>query len=457
MEGCIYPKQWSAPSSPLSYLQRLPSTTGCCVTSGARLRSPKRTAKPPPHRPSQQTCRLLSSRRKGAARRGRTAVANTAGLQPLSPAAGSTHVLQHPPPPPRGSNVLPRRPQRLPTGAVEPRCLQPPQPSRTPPPPARALLSLPRAAVPAGSREGKRGGGARSLAPSLPPVRGSGAAAEASRPARDAPANATRPRGGAQRADRAGAPAAPPLASREAVEGPAGRAPHPIRPRGGASPPGAGTAWARHQWEVGGRGGTGRLASRRARARGGAVGRAGAGLAVMADDGDGKLRTEGSSDGGLGGAGEPPAGAAAAVVGGGEMLLNVGLLALALLAAYRLYLRWGTRSGPGGAARQNQAAALPRMKRRDFSLEQLREFDGARNPRILLAVNGKVFDVTKGSKFYGPGEGTGMGTERAGGGPSEKAALPAVPGGGPAPPLGCRSGGAAGRRGRCWGGGGRDG
>ncbi|XP_064006052.1 membrane-associated progesterone receptor component 2 [Pogoniulus pusillus] len=123
----------------------------------------------------------------------------------------------------------------------------------------------------------------------------------------------------------------------------------------------------------------------------------------MADDGDGRLRTEGSSDGGLGsgGAGEPPAGTAAAVVGG-EILLNVGLLALALLAAYRLYLLWGTRSGPGGEARQSQAAALPRMKRRDFSLEQLREFDGARNPRILLAVNGKVFDVTKGSKFYGP-------------------------------------------------------
>ncbi|KAM6362056.1 membrane-associated progesterone receptor component 2 [Alca torda] len=116
----------------------------------------------------------------------------------------------------------------------------------------------------------------------------------------------------------------------------------------------------------------------------------------MADDGDGRLRTEGSSGGGRGGggAGESP-------VGGG-MLLIAGLLALGLLAAYRLYLRWGTRSGPGGAARQSQAAALPRMKRRDFSLEQLREFDGTRNPRILLAVNGKVFDVTKGSKFYGP-------------------------------------------------------
>ncbi|NXV13318.1 PGRC2 protein, partial [Cepphus grylle] len=116
----------------------------------------------------------------------------------------------------------------------------------------------------------------------------------------------------------------------------------------------------------------------------------------MADDGDGRLRTEGSSGGGRGGggAGESPM--------GGGMLLIAGLLALGLLAAYRLYLRWGTRSGPGGAARQSQAAALPRMKRRDFSLEQLREFDGTRNPRILLAVNGKVFDVTKGSKFYGP-------------------------------------------------------
>uniref|UniRef100_A0A8D0EZZ0 Cytochrome b5 heme-binding domain-containing protein n=1 Tax=Strix occidentalis caurina TaxID=311401 RepID=A0A8D0EZZ0_STROC len=49
-----------------------------------------------------------------------------------------------------------------------------------------------------------------------------------------------------------------------------------------------------------------------------------------------------------------------------------------------------------------QAAALPWMKPRDSSMEELRAFDGARNPRILLPVNGKVFDVTKGSKFYGP-------------------------------------------------------
>ena len=89
---------------------------------------------------------------------------------------------------------------------------------------------------------------------------------------------------------------------------------------------------------------------------------------------------------------------AALLATGGEMLV--------LLGAYRLWVRWGRRglcSGPG-AGEESPAATLPRMKKRDFSLEQLRQYDGARTPRILLAVNGKVFDVTKGSKFYGPGE-----------------------------------------------------
>jgi membrane-associated progesterone receptor component len=47
---------------------------------------------------------------------------------------------------------------------------------------------------------------------------------------------------------------------------------------------------------------------------------------------------------------------------------------------------------------------LPPMKKRDFTLEQLKEFDGQRTDgRILIAVNGKVFDVTRGKRFYGPG------------------------------------------------------
>ncbi|CAN9502643.1 unnamed protein product [Ophioblennius macclurei] len=87
-------------------------------------------------------------------------------------------------------------------------------------------------------------------------------------------------------------------------------------------------------------------------------------------------------------------------LGLGAMLLNLGLLlavAAACLAAYR---RWGRRLG-ADAARGAAASALPKMRRRDFSLEQLRDYDGLHNPRILMAVNMKVFDVTSGSKFYG--------------------------------------------------------
>lgn len=47
--------------------------------------------------------------------------------------------------------------------------------------------------------------------------------------------------------------------------------------------------------------------------------------------------------------------------------------------------------------------SLPPMKKRDFTVSELLEFDGVRNDRVLLAVCGKVFDVTKGKSFYGPG------------------------------------------------------
>uniref|UniRef100_A0ABM5GJC8 Membrane-associated progesterone receptor component 2 n=1 Tax=Pogona vitticeps TaxID=103695 RepID=A0ABM5GJC8_9SAUR len=137
----------------------------------------------------------------------------------------------------------------------------------------------------------------------------------------------------------------------------------------------------------------------------------------MADDGDGRLRTEQGAGGGAGSRGsggpatspeETVAAAAAATAGSWlgsswlDLLMSLTFLAAAAFLAYQLYKRWGKRSGAGGAAPPSPAEALPRMKRRDFTLEQLREYDGARTARILLAVNGKVFDVTKGSKFYGP-------------------------------------------------------
>lgn len=42
---------------------------------------------------------------------------------------------------------------------------------------------------------------------------------------------------------------------------------------------------------------------------------------------------------------------------------------------------------------------------RDFTIEQLREFNGVDNPKIYIAMKGEVYDVTKAADYYGP-EGT---------------------------------------------------
>jgi membrane-associated progesterone receptor component len=46
---------------------------------------------------------------------------------------------------------------------------------------------------------------------------------------------------------------------------------------------------------------------------------------------------------------------------------------------------------------------LPKL-RRDFTVQELKQFDGKQEDgRVLVAVNGTVYDCTKGKKFYGPG------------------------------------------------------
>ncbi|XP_063232045.1 membrane-associated progesterone receptor component 1-like [Bacillus rossius redtenbacheri] len=46
---------------------------------------------------------------------------------------------------------------------------------------------------------------------------------------------------------------------------------------------------------------------------------------------------------------------------------------------------------------------LPKL-RKDFTVQELKKYDGTGpDGRVLVAVNGKVFDVTKGKRFYGPG------------------------------------------------------
>ncbi|OON18490.1 cytochrome b5-like Heme/Steroid binding domain protein [Opisthorchis viverrini] len=55
--------------------------------------------------------------------------------------------------------------------------------------------------------------------------------------------------------------------------------------------------------------------------------------------------------------------------------------------------------------RRSSRTRTPKLPMRDFTLEELQQFDGnGPDGRILLAVNGNVFDVTEnGQNFYGKG------------------------------------------------------
>ncbi|XP_076468245.1 membrane-associated progesterone receptor component 1-like [Babylonia areolata] len=79
--------------------------------------------------------------------------------------------------------------------------------------------------------------------------------------------------------------------------------------------------------------------------------------------------------------------------------LNLALLGICGFLIYKI-IASRRRAEPS----QPKEPELPPLKKQDFTLEQLREYDGkGKNGRILIAVNGKVFDVTKGKRFYGPG------------------------------------------------------
>lgn len=77
--------------------------------------------------------------------------------------------------------------------------------------------------------------------------------------------------------------------------------------------------------------------------------------------------------------------------------LNISLLCLCLFLLYKIVR--GDKPADFGPVEE----PLPKLKKRDFTLAELQEYDGLKNPRILMAISGKVFDVTRGKKFYGPG------------------------------------------------------
>ncbi|XP_022374235.1 membrane-associated progesterone receptor component 1 isoform X2 [Enhydra lutris kenyoni] len=80
--------------------------------------------------------------------------------------------------------------------------------------------------------------------------------------------------------------------------------------------------------------------------------------------------------------------------------LNLLLLGLCVFLLYKIVR--GDQPAASNDSDDDEPPPLPRLKRRDFTPAELRRFDGVQDPRILMAINGKVFDVTKGRKFYGP-------------------------------------------------------
>lgn len=79
--------------------------------------------------------------------------------------------------------------------------------------------------------------------------------------------------------------------------------------------------------------------------------------------------------------------------------VNIALVCIISYLVYKIY-----------KSRQPQAAApppepeLPKL-RRDFTVAELKIYDGKQGEgRVLVAVNGNVYDVTKGKRFYGPGK-----------------------------------------------------
>lgn len=79
--------------------------------------------------------------------------------------------------------------------------------------------------------------------------------------------------------------------------------------------------------------------------------------------------------------------------------LNLGLFVVCLYLLYKIFANRKTDFQETPPTPQ-----LPPLKRHDMTYEELKKYDGHNEDgRVCVAVNGKVFDVTKGKRHYGPG------------------------------------------------------
>ncbi|KAH9635695.1 hypothetical protein HF086_011085 [Spodoptera exigua] len=77
--------------------------------------------------------------------------------------------------------------------------------------------------------------------------------------------------------------------------------------------------------------------------------------------------------------------------------VNLVITAIILILVYKIYAKFTK------VPAESPALELPKI-RKDMTVAELRQYDGNQpDGRVLVAVNGWIFDVTRGRRFYGPG------------------------------------------------------
>lgn len=80
--------------------------------------------------------------------------------------------------------------------------------------------------------------------------------------------------------------------------------------------------------------------------------------------------------------------------------LNIALVGVILFLVYNIF-----KSRNKDVQVRPAEPELPKLKKKDFTVEELKKYDGTQaDGRVLVAVNGGVYDVTRGKRFYGPGK-----------------------------------------------------
>ncbi|XP_075972633.1 membrane-associated progesterone receptor component 2-like [Anticarsia gemmatalis] len=77
--------------------------------------------------------------------------------------------------------------------------------------------------------------------------------------------------------------------------------------------------------------------------------------------------------------------------------VNLIIISLIFVLVYKIYVKFTK------VPADTPALDLPKL-RKDMTVAELRQYDGTQaDGRVLVAVNGWIFDATRGRRFYGPG------------------------------------------------------